>query len=115
MHQLESYGFSGRDGMRRIKGETDSEYRRAVNEDIDAFIERRDGRVSTELNALAYPFGYYTEELDEILADRGIKMTFTVEERINPLKTGDESCLRMMGRFNMTEELNGKLMLLWIK
>ena len=33
MHQLESYGYSGRDGVRRMRGESPEDYRQALLDD----------------------------------------------------------------------------------
>lgn len=114
MHQLESYGYSGRDGVLRLPGESDEDYRQALLDDAEAFRERRGDRVGTELLALAYPFGYYDLEADKIMKEAGYQATFTIDERINFLRTGDGDCLRMMGRFNVTdcdsgEELSDRL------
>lgn len=108
MHQLESYGYSGRDGVRRIPGESDSEYRSALLADAEAFRQRREGRVATELLALAYPFGYYDPEADKVMKEAGYQLTVTIDERINWLHAGDEECLRMMGRFNVTDGASGE-------
>lgn len=103
MHQLASYGYSGRDGVRRLEGESDEDYRNAILGDAEAFRQRREGRVATELLALAYPFGYYTQEADELMKEAGYQVTFTIDERPNWLSVGDSSCLRMMGRLNVTD------------
>lgn len=103
MHQLESYGYSGRDGVLRMRGESAEDYRRALLADAEAFRQRRGDRVATELLALAYPFGYYDLEADAVLKEAGYQLTVTIDERINWLKAGDEDCLRMMGRFNVTD------------
>ncbi|MDE7218105.1 MAG: polysaccharide deacetylase family protein [Oscillospiraceae bacterium] len=108
MHQLASYGYSGRDGVLRLAGESDEDYRTALFSDAEAFRRRREGRVSTELLALAYPFGYYTQEADELLQEAGYAATFTIDERPNWLQAGDESCLRMMGRINVTDGYSGE-------
>lgn len=108
MHQLASYGYSGRDGVRRLEGESDEDYRKAILEDAAAFRRRREGRVATELLALAYPFGYYTEEADELMREAGYKVTFTIDERPNYLSVHDGDCLRMMGRVNVTDGVSGK-------
>lgn len=108
MHQLESYGYSGRDGVRRMHGESSEDYRRALLDDAEAFRQRREGRAATELLALAYPFGYYDLEADEIMKEAGYQLTVTIDERINRLRAGDESCLRMMGRFNVTDSTSGE-------
>lgn len=107
MHQLASYGYSGRDGVLRIDGESGEDYRRAVLEDARQTRERRGERVSTKLLALSYPFGYYDREADALEKEAGYELTLTIDERINRLREGDESCLRMLGRFNMTENLSG--------
>lgn len=108
MHQLESYGYSGRDGVLRMRGESAEDYRRALLDDAAAFRERREGRVETELLALAYPFGYYDLEADKVMKEAGYQLTVTIDERINWLKAGDEECLRMLGRFNVTDGTTGE-------
>lgn len=108
MHQLASYGFSGRDGVLRLEGEGDEDYRQAILSDAEAFRQRREGRVATELLALAYPFGYYTEEADELMREAGYAVTFTIDERPNYLSIHSGSCLRMMGRVNVTDWVSGE-------
>lgn len=107
MHQLASYGYSGRDGVLRLEGESAADYRQAVLEDARQARERRGERVSTPLLALAYPFGYYDQKADALEKEAGYEVTITIDERINRLRTGDEGCLRMMGRFNMTDGVSG--------
>lgn len=108
MHQLSSYHYSGRDGMLAMDGESGGDYRAALLADMEQFRRRRAGRAATDLIALAFPFGYYTRELDDILAAEGIAATFTTDERINRLIPGNTRCLRMMGRLNVTEDWTGE-------
>ena len=108
MHQLQSYGFSGRDGMLALAGESAAAHRKAIEEDLAQFRWRREGRVSTPLCALAYPYGYYDLEIDGILAQLGYTITFTTDELCSRLKEGDLSSLRMLGRFNVTEHWSGE-------
>jgi len=108
MHQLAQDGFSGRDGMLQMDGESDADYFQALRGDMEQFRSRRDGKVPTSLIALAYPYGYWTDELDDFLSEEGIALTFTVMEHSNVLHTGDRNCLRRMGRFNVTESYNGE-------
>ena len=107
MHQLESQGFSGRDGMLQKTGETGEEYRQALEADYQQFVEKRQGAVSTELMALAYPYGYCTEELDEMLEER-FSVTITTQEHINLLRRGQEDTLRLLGRFNIEDGMTGQ-------
>ena len=108
MHQLASYGYSGRDGVLRLEGESDEDYRQALLSDTEAFRQRRGNRVGTELLALAYPFGYYSEEADALLKEAGYAVTFTIDERPNDLSVHNGSCLRMMGRVNVTDWISGQ-------
>jgi hypothetical protein len=57
---------------------------------------------------LAYPFGYYDMEADKIMREAGYQLTVTIDERINRLRAGDEECLRMLGRFNVTDHISGE-------
>lgn len=108
MHQMFSYGYSGRDGVLPLKGETEDAWHSALREDMRLFRQRREGRAATELLAVAYPFGYYNQEADAFLAEEGIRLTFTTEERINPLRVGQPDCLRLMGRMHVTEAYSGE-------
>ena len=106
MHQLASDGFSGRDGMLPLENEDLESYKDALHEDIRQFRQRRDGRVSTPLTALAFPYGYYSPELDGILREEGIQITFTIEEHCSEIRVWDFDSLRMLGRYNITERWN---------
>ena len=107
MHQLESYGYSGREGVLQLGGESREEYEAALRQDFETFRRRREIITETALLGLAYPFGYYTPETDEFLKSE-IDITLTIEERLNILTTGELDCLRMLGRFNVTDQESGK-------
>ena len=108
LHQLASYGYGDRDGMGPLAGESPAAYRRVLDEDMAQFRRRREGRVATELRALAYPFGYYTEETDRILREEGIPITFTIDPHSNLLVRGDAASLRLLGRYNVTDQWSGQ-------
>lgn len=108
LHQLASYGYSDRDGMRPLAGESLADYQRVLSEDMAQFRRRREGRVATDLVALAYPFGYWTEEADVILQEEGIPVTFTIDPHCNLLIRGDTSSLRLLGRYNVTDRWSGQ-------
>lgn len=108
MHQLASYGFSGRDGLLPLKSEDPNAYQTALREDLQLFRQRRTGQVSTELLALAYPFGFFDARADAVLQEAGIRFTFTVIERKNLLRQGDFSCLWNIGRYNVTDGWSGE-------
>lgn len=106
MHQQASYGFSGRDGLLPLPGESDEAYQAALRADTQAFRQRR--QASTELLALAYPFGFFDARADGALREAGIRCTFTVLERKNLLRVGDPACLWNMGRYNVTDGWSGE-------
>ena len=76
MHRLEGSGGSARNGMLPQDGESGEAYRRAIAEDMRLFRRRRVGRAASQLTALAYPFGFYTEDLDSLLEEEGVLFTF---------------------------------------
>lgn len=114
MHQLESYGFSGRDGMYQLPEESKEEYEQAIMLDFAQFRQRREPVTETELLGLAYPFGYYTQELDEFIQDE-VAITFTIEPRMNVVTIWAPQSLRMMGRFNVTDGMTGKALVNLLK
>lgn len=106
MHQLAGYGFSGRDGVLRMRGESHENYRKALLADAEACRQRRNDRVPGDLCALAYPFGYYDLEADQIMTEAGYLLTVTTDDRPNRLKPHDMKCLRLMGRINVTDRMS---------
>lgn len=110
LHQLKSYGFKSRDGMLQSEGESSEDYANAIAEDSRQFREARSNDGLTELIAIAYPFGYYTPELDQILESE-FQISFTIEEHMNTVTQGDPSTLRMLGRFNVPGGLSGEALI----
>ena len=109
MHLLVADGFSERDGMLSMDGESREAYRRALLDDAEqARLRREEDGVPGELCALAFPFGYYDTGLDGVLAEAGYAVTFTIDERLNRLTPGDTACLRMLGRINVTDRVTGE-------
>ena len=108
MHQRADDGFSGRDGILSMAGESEEGYRAALLEDANAFAQKRAQHgIDTPLCALAYPYGFFDSASDATLRAAGMRITLTVLERINELRVGDASCLWNMGRFNVTERDSG--------
>ena len=116
MHQLESYGYSGRDGILPKEGESVENYCDALRTDMENFRARYEAHgMETPLIALAYPFGYFCDESREVLREAGIHMTFTVIEGSNLLQVGDDDCLWNMGRYNVTDRISGEELVAWLE
>lgn len=108
MHQLATDGLSGRDGMLPLPGESAGTYHTALRMDVRAFIEKTTEHFpDAEVFALAYPYGYFTDELRDTLYQMGICATFTVVEEGNVLRVGQPECLWNLGRLNVTERDSG--------
>ena len=106
LHQRAEYGISSRDGVLQMEGETWTDYEQVILEDCARAKERRDCPGLPELAALAYPYGFHTPEVDQLLESEFV-FTFTTQEHINRIAQGDPSDLRMLGRFNVSGELTG--------
>lgn len=107
MHQLERHNISRRDGMLQMKQESDADYLQALRKDFERFRVRRSPVKKSELLGMAYPYGYYNEELDALL-EKEIDITFTIDEHTNLLKHRDRQSMRMLGRWNVTDQMTGE-------
>lgn len=107
LHQLASYGYSGRNGVLRMRGESFEDYRKALLDDAEACRQRREGKVPGDLYALAYPFGFFDLDADAVMKEAGYLVTVTTDDRPNRLKLHDMNCLRMLGRINVTDRISG--------
>lgn len=114
MHQLANCGISGRDGMLRLEGEPEDTWRTAVLTDLMYSSEQLES-VGEPMLALAYPYGYFSEETEAFLTEAGVAMSLTVEEGINKLIPGNAASLRQLKRLNVTEHLSGKDLLRQLK
>ena len=101
-------GVSGREGALKKEGESAEDYRDALLEDFAQYCRRREGRVSTPLTALSYPFGLCSGETDRVLEEAGAVLTVTVREHCNTVFAGRPGTLRRLGRFNVDEDITGE-------
>ena len=100
MHKKEK-----RKGIKRMIGENEAEYYRALVCDVGAtqsLLEENCGIVPT---VFAYPFGSVCEEAVPILQEMGFKTLLTCSEKVNMLN-GDITALLNLGRFNRPSELS---------
>jgi peptidoglycan/xylan/chitin deacetylase (PgdA/CDA1 family) len=96
MHEVQK---GTRDGCLPKSGESPEEYRQALCEDVNMFYSAcKEWNVSL-CRGVAYPFGLYSSETEQLLQNMGFQCAFTCEEHINML-TGDPAELYRLGRFN---------------
>lgn len=84
-------------GCRRRGGEDGLSYERRIRGDVDRMQEELFRRTGTAATAFAYPYGFYSEELEGILSESGFLATLTCDFGMNRL-TRDPDCLRGMKR-----------------
>lgn len=113
-HSYDMHRYSPRFGVKRMKGESDAEYRKALAEDTakmqDALL-RATGKLPC---AYAYPFGEYSSEAAAVLRSFGLKMFFTCNEGVSVIRRGEPQTLNTVKRVNRagnmtSDELTGLL------
>ncbi|OUQ82282.1 polysaccharide deacetylase family protein [Flavonifractor sp. An100] len=111
LHQRSEYGLSGRDGVLRISGESEEEYIQTLREDL---IKAREGLrqgLGVELDALAFPFGLYSSQAVEELAEQGVRMTFSTNWGCRRVVPGWNRTLQCMERMWICDGLTGEELL----
>ena len=104
MHQyqpLEADG--GRRGCLPREGETEEDYRLALEADLTRAIDERESNTSETALVLSYPGGDYTPEAEEISAALGMEMSVSTAAQPALLRRGDPASLRLMGRYNIDD------------
>ena len=116
MHNVTTLdGEDCRVGMLPLENETAQEYKNALEKDFDKLEKTLKSTFKTPLYALAYPYGWYSEELESFLKDRGILITFTTNHGTNELSVKNEDSLRLLNRIAMYEASDVKTIIDSIK
>ncbi len=111
LHWTTAEGGS-REGVLRRDGESGAEYREVLLADARMAAQRRAGHcLPTDLEALAYPYGYFSREADQIFLEAGYRLTVTTQEFVNRIYPGKSNSLRMLGRFNVNQDMTGEFLL----
>ena len=92
-------GKESRAGAKRRKGEDPEQYRAVFRQDAEIAEEKIQQATGQKPTVYAYPFGYYTQESEDILKEMGYQITLSCESRVNTIRR-DPECLYLLGRFN---------------
>lgn len=111
LHNTSPDRSSRQRGMLPMDGETEADYEKAIRKDMWLFSFREVKSGLDEADALSYPFGFYSQQLDDIVRDFGIKVTFTIEPKRNRIVIGDPTSLRLLGRYNCTVRVDAEKLL----
>ena len=98
-HTYGMHAYKPRFGIKRKKGESEEDHRRALSEDLEILDRILLDKCGVRPVAFAYPFGAYDEESEKVVKSR-YDMIFTCYERVNSLKKGDSAKLSRIYRIN---------------
>ncbi len=99
-HTWSLHDLDNRRGVLRRAGESEGDYRRMLWCDLDRsrrLIERITGAPPL---TLVYPYGFCSDESEQLAAELGYRVTFGCEEKLNAVSVGDYGCLCRLGRYN---------------
>lgn len=108
MHRVIAEGYTSRDGMLRAEGERSSEYAMVLKEDFDLYRSTLSRNLGTEMKALAFPFGYISNELLLETKKNGIRISFSTEVGGNFIVSGNSDSLHCMNRINIYDNTTGE-------
>lgn len=108
MHRIVSEGFSVRDGMLKAECESREDYNKALKNDFDLFKKHLKEELGSETYALAFPYGYVSNELLEESKKNGMKLTVTTECHGNYVTVKNYDSLHMMGRIAVYDSTTGE-------
>lgn len=99
-HTYDMHGLgSGRRGCSMAEGESEEDYRRALNSDLSRLQNEMYAHTGCVPFVFAYPFGAVSRESLPVIRENGFLMTLTCREKANTI-TRDPQCLFGIGRFN---------------
>ncbi|MBO5066434.1 MAG: polysaccharide deacetylase family protein [Clostridia bacterium] len=105
-HSYNLHSLSGRKGMGKIKGESETEYTQIIKEDIDTFQKLFVSLTGEKAICIAYPYGIKNNTLSSIVKNEGFSIILTCRESTNNLTIGGDLC--DLGRFNRPYGKNSK-------
>lgn len=97
-HSYNLHSLSGRRGMGKIYGESETEYKKLVENDIKNFNSVFEKITGDKTDIIAYPYGIKNETLKTIAREKGFEITLTCREEVNKIPVGGS--LEELGRFN---------------
>jgi len=99
-YDLHKLNNSGRNGAKKVSGESVHEYSAFLNFDLGKMQSLMEEKTGYKPTAFAYPYGCYSKESKDILKSMGFEAAFVCEERINYIDTENTDWLYRIGRYN---------------
>lgn len=93
----------GREGVLPKEGESDSCYRQTLERDFQLALDTIRQNTGEHPQALAYPYGLYTQTSEAVSRDLGIPITLTTQAQKAQLRQHDPNSLRLLGRYTIDD------------
>ena len=97
--QSHTYNLHGKNGAKRIKGESEDAYRQRLLSDLHKFAEVLHSYTGIVPNSLAYPLGAISDTSDGIIKEAGYLASLSCYEKSNIIRVGDADSLYSLNRF----------------
>ena len=98
-HTWDMHTVWPRAGCQIMRDESKAAYHEALTEDLWRFLEGCAAHGVALVPAIAYPFGAFSLETEEIVKELGFRVSFTCREWVNTLQRDAAEPLRL-GRYN---------------
>ncbi len=105
MHMSESLENSPtiRTNSMPLENESEKDFIKAFNNDFDKENEIIKKITKHDIEAYAYPGGFYSDLTAVLLSEKGVKMTFLTTVKVNTIIKGLPQSLLGLSRYNMTD------------
>lgn len=98
-HTWDMHELYPRNGCARRRGESLSEYRRALSTDLSKYLQGCEEYGVDAVPSIAFPYGAFDSDTIDVVRDMGFLAAFTCSENVN-LLTGEPDELFRLSRFN---------------
>ena len=99
-YDLHKLNNSGRNGAKKVSGESVHEYSAFLNYDLGKMQSLMLEKTGVKPTAFTYPYGCYSKESKDILKSMGFEAAMMCEARVNYIDTENTDWLFRIGRFN---------------
>lgn len=112
-HSDTLHRYTGRRGVMRLPGESETQYTGVLENDIQAMADLCTANGITMQPSFAYPYGQLEPLAETVLCRQGFTVTMTSEEHGNRI-TRDPESLHLLGRLNRSGHLSTEQVLCWL-
>ncbi len=99
-YDLHKLNNSGRNGAKKVSGESVHEYSAFLNYDLGKMQSLTEEKTGYKPRVFTYPYGCYSKESKDILKSMGFEAALVCEERINYIDMENTDWMYRIGRFN---------------